>query len=233
MTDRFATARRCPHPHCVGERWCLLNTAVGLPDDIPACTCAYATDKVEHHWHLPECAFTVALLVLLPEPPDGTRIEFEHCADVEAAHRHDDSSRRAGWPFGDGGATWLMYGHSVPWQWARMIAEYGPEPLRLAIRLLTHPDDAGKREQWPTQIWYRSLPRFEIDPNVRVNDNQTYAPLDSSEHEIGDDVILFESEDSIEWDGKIASYNFTRGLVYFDVEWESVRSMAGALTAES
>lgn len=37
-----------------------------------------------------------------PEPPDGTRIEFEYGTDVYAAWRDDESSRGSGWRAGSG-----------------------------------------------------------------------------------------------------------------------------------
>jgi hypothetical protein len=38
---------------------------------------------------------------MLPEPPNGTRLEFEHWTDVYAVWRDDESSRVAGWRTGD------------------------------------------------------------------------------------------------------------------------------------
>ena len=91
----------------------------------------------------------------LPEPPDGTRIEFEHWTDVYAAWRDDESSRRAGWPHGDGGRVWCVYGETVPKSWVEMVKTFGEESLALAVRLVPHPDDAAKREQWPTEVYRR------------------------------------------------------------------------------
>jgi hypothetical protein len=100
----------------------------------------------------------------LPEPPDGTRIEFEHWTDVYAAWRDDTSSAQAGWPTGDGGKVWCMYGRSVPQTWAELCNEYGTEDLALAVRLMPHPDDLAKRERWLTQVWAR-----EGSPAERAN----------------------------------------------------------------
>ncbi len=89
---------------------------------------------------------------MLPEPPDGTRLEFEHHTDVYAAWRSDAESRRAGWPVGDGGRVWCIYGHSVPRTWHWMLAEFG-DSLKTAVRLQPHPEDVHMYEQWPTQVW--------------------------------------------------------------------------------
>lgn len=84
----------------------------------------------------------------IPEPPDGTRIEFTHCTDVFAAWRDDASSAAAGWTTGDGGEVWCLYCHSVPRTWAWMLAQFGSS-LRDAVRLV--PDfahqDAGAEAQ--------------------------------------------------------------------------------------
>ncbi len=62
-----------------------------------------------------------------PEPPDGTRIEFqEHGSpggDLIAIHRDDASAAEAGWPIGDGGTVWCEYGLSVPIRWAEVLAD--------------------------------------------------------------------------------------------------------------
>lgn len=87
----------------------------------------------------------------LPEPPDGTRIEFEHHTDVYAAWRDDDSSARAGYPVGDGGEVWCLHGQTVPRSWAVMWLEFG-DSLRTAVRLVPHPDDVGNYDRWPTSV---------------------------------------------------------------------------------
>lgn len=87
---------------------------------------------------------------MLPEPPDGTRIEFEYYTDVYAAWRDDDSSRRAGWSHGDGGKVWVVYPGSVPKTWAELGQEFGWDVLALAVRLVPHPDDVANYEKWPT-----------------------------------------------------------------------------------
>lgn len=91
----------------------------------------------------------------LPEPPDGTRLEFEYGSDVYAIWREDESSRRAGYPIGDGGETWVEYGSSMPVTWAKMIERYSEESLRLAVRLVPIVDDLPNRAQWPTEVYYR------------------------------------------------------------------------------
>lgn len=91
---------------------------------------------------------------ILPEPPNGTRIEFEYFTDVYAAWRDDEASRIAGWPVGDGGRTWCLYPSSVPVSWDMLCAEFGDDPnaLALAVRLIPHPEDLAKRAMWPTQV---------------------------------------------------------------------------------
>jgi hypothetical protein len=93
--------------------------------------------------------------VTLPEPPDNTRLEFECGTDLYAIHRDDESSRRAGYPIGDGGETWCVYGSDVPMTWTAMVDEFGTDALALAVRLVPVAEDLPNREQWPTEIWYR------------------------------------------------------------------------------
>ena len=95
-------------------------------------------------------------MTLLPEPPDGTRLEFESGTDVYAIWRDDESSRRAGWRSGDGGEVWMLYGHSVPCSWAQLVADYGEEALRHAVRLVPVTEDWPKRENWPTEVYART-----------------------------------------------------------------------------
>lgn len=85
----------------------------------------------------------------VPEPPDGTRIEFEHNTDVYAAWRDDESSGSAGWATGDGGVTWCLYGQSVPVSWAVMWLMFG-DSLRTLVRLVPVADDVPNYDQWPT-----------------------------------------------------------------------------------
>lgn len=102
----------------------------------------------------------------LPEPPDGTRMEFEHGTDLYAAARDDASSARAGYTAGDGGDVWCLYGETVPMPWAAMYLRFG-EPLALAVRLVPHPDDLAKREQWPTEVWAREQAAKEAGDGQR------------------------------------------------------------------
>jgi hypothetical protein len=87
----------------------------------------------------------------LPEPPDGTRIEFEHYTDVYAAWRDDTSSIQCGWPAGDGGWVWCLYGETVPKTWDQMWAAFG-ESLATAVRLVPVAGDEHLRAQWPTAL---------------------------------------------------------------------------------
>jgi hypothetical protein len=88
----------------------------------------------------------------IPEPLDGTRIEFEHHTDVYAAWRDDASSAQAGYAVGDGGEVWCLFGSTVPCSWPIMWLEFG-ESLRTAVRLVPHPDDSGNYAKWPTAVW--------------------------------------------------------------------------------
>lgn len=76
------------------------------------------------------------------------------------------------------------------------------------------------------------LPRIEIDPNVRLADNSTYAPLTAlaggGPLEPGQDVIVFESEAGIEGTGKIRSVDTDLAMIYLDVDWASLRPAAAA-----
>jgi hypothetical protein len=90
----------------------------------------------------------------VPEPPDGTRIEFEHHTDVYAAWRDDASSAQAGYTVGDGGEVWCLYGSSVPRSWPVMWLEFG-ESLRTAVRLVPHPDDVPNYREWGTAVMAR------------------------------------------------------------------------------
>lgn len=92
-------------------------------------------------------------MTVLPEPPDGTRIEFESDTDLYAAIRDDDSSRRAGWTSGE---VWLLYGETVPRTWASLVADFGEDALRLAVRLVPVPDDLPLRDRWPTEVYART-----------------------------------------------------------------------------
>lgn len=74
---------------------------------------------------------------IIPEPGDGTRLEFEYGTDLYAVWRDDESSRAAGWRTGAGGETWCLYGESVPRTWDWLRAEFGDEVLANAQRLYT------------------------------------------------------------------------------------------------
>lgn len=94
-------------------------------------------------------------VALPPEPPDGTRLEWESDTDVYAAWRDDASSAQAGWSTGDGGAVWCVYGGCVPVTWEALCATYGRHNLALAVRLVPVAEDLRHRYRWPTQIRQR------------------------------------------------------------------------------
>lgn len=69
------------------------------------------------------------------EPPNHTRLEIRHSdTDLYGAYRDDQSSADAGWPVGDGGKVWCLYGSSVPMTWTEMWLRFG-KSLRGATRL--------------------------------------------------------------------------------------------------
>lgn len=92
----------------------------------------------------------------VPEPPDGTRIEFEYGTDLYAAWRDDESSRQAGWTPGDGGEVWCLYSESLPRTWNDLIHHFGEDALRLAVRLTPVAEDLPNRDMWPTQVYART-----------------------------------------------------------------------------
>jgi hypothetical protein len=93
---------------------------------------------------------------MMPELPDGTRIEFEYWTDVYAAWRDDESSRRAGWPSGDGGKVWCVYPSPVPKTWIELNEEFGWEVIARAVRWIMNPHDKYKKDSWPTEVYWRT-----------------------------------------------------------------------------
>jgi hypothetical protein len=83
----------------------------------------------------------------IPEPPDGSRIEFEHHTDVYAAWRDDAASREAGWTCGDGGEVWCLYGDDVPVTWVRMCADFGDSLRTLTLLVPVAEGVAAGRKQ--------------------------------------------------------------------------------------
>lgn len=97
----------------------------------------YRVDEgVRLRYWTPDVDSTVALDPPgLPEPPDGTRLEFVHETDLYAMRRDDHESRAAGWPAGAGGVTWVLYGRSAPLAWPVIWLIFG-DSLRTATLLL-------------------------------------------------------------------------------------------------
>jgi hypothetical protein len=117
----------------------------------------------------------------LPEPPDGTRLEFECGADVYAVWRSDLDSAHVGWSYGPGGETWAMYGETVPCTWLALIDRFGDQPLRDAVRLLVHPEDAHKIRTWPTQL---NLLRQLAESAERDDEEAALEPLALTLHNL-------------------------------------------------
>lgn len=70
------------------------------------------------------------------------------------------------------------------------------------------------------------ITRIEIDPNVRVRGNGTYAGFEDVEGPLvlGQAVEVYESEADIVGAGKITEIDAARQLVYLSVEWSSLRN---------
>jgi|SRR6185369_2750974 hypothetical protein len=96
------------------------------------------------------------------EPPDGTRLEFEHHTDVYAAWRDDASSRAAGWSREYG---WCLYPETVPKTWAQMVEMFG-DSLKTAVRLVPHLEDVHYYQQWPGYMHDHWLATDEVDGNL-------------------------------------------------------------------
>lgn len=116
---------------------------------------------------------------VVPEPPDWTRIEFTSNTDVYAAWRSDASSVAAGWRGGDGGEVWCLYGESVPRTWAWMIAMFGADALRDAVRLI--PVERPVEKRGPRQATYRLTEEAE---------EQIQADIDRISRSDWDDAVL-------------------------------------------
>lgn len=81
--------------------------------------------------------------------------------------------------------------------------------------------------------------RVEIDPNVRVRGNKTFAGFEDiqAQHQlglsrpdradgpiaVGDKVLAWESEDDIVTDAEVVDIDRERRLVYLAVDWRSWR----------
>ncbi len=68
---------------------------------------------------------------------------------------------------------------------------------------------------------------IEIDPNVRVRGNCTYAGFEDivGEHQfaVGDDVEVVEPEADLAGQGRILEIDVVKELVYLAVDWSSLR----------
>jgi hypothetical protein len=72
--------------------------------------------------------------------------------------------------------------------------------------------------------------RVQIDLNVRVRGNQTFAGFEDvepreavSEDLIGAHVIAYEPESGVSGDGRVTEIDPASRLVYLDVDWRSLR----------
>lgn len=93
------------------------------------------------------------MLTPVPEPPDGTRIEFEHYTDLYAAWRDDSDSNEAGWTNGE---NWVVYPGSVPRTWAQMWDEFG---VALAGAIVLAPVGVLSRElneEYESRFWTKA-----------------------------------------------------------------------------
>lgn len=108
----------------------------------------------------------------IPEPPDGSRIEFEHCTDLYAAWRDDASSREAGWPAGDGGEVWCLYGEDVPVTWAQMCADFG-DSLRNLTRLVPVAEGVAAGRKQAADAIQAHIARWEDVPSVTHQERES------------------------------------------------------------
>ncbi|KAB1110783.1 MULTISPECIES: hypothetical protein [Micromonospora] len=71
------------------------------------------------------------------------------------------------------------------------------------------------------------LARVEFDPNVRVYGNGTYAGIEDVHGvvSLGDEVVLYEPENQIEVQAWVTEIDLHSKLVYFKVDWSSLRAM--------
>ncbi len=68
--------------------------------------------------------------------------------------------------------------------------------------------------------------RIEIDLNIRVRGNQTYAGYENVSGAlpaIGDHVEVFESESGLVGSGIVVELDDKRQIVYLDVDWATLR----------
>ena len=71
--------------------------------------------------------------------------------------------------------------------------------------------------------------RIEIDPNVRIGKNLTYAGFEDitgarpSDLPRGTEVAVFESESGLHGTAEVAGRDIWRHLIYLKVDWRSLR----------
>lgn len=116
-----------------------------------------------------------------PEPPDGTRIEFqEHGSpggDLIAIYRDDASSAEAGYMTGDGGKVWCEYGRSVPMTWTEVLAN---PRLAAAIggkHLVVKPEPRRVKRVFAAASTQSEIPN-DVDA-VRDKDQRTWTRVKS------------------------------------------------------
>lgn len=73
------------------------------------------------------------------------------------------------------------------------------------------------------------ITRVQIDPNIRVENNWTFAGEEDVLGPIieGADVEVFEPEADLVGVGRIERYDPEYGLVYLSVDWPSIRLARG------
>lgn len=122
---------------------------------------------------------------LIPEPPDGTRLEFDHNTDIYGAFRDDHDAHDAGWT----NEVWLLYGDSIPKTWRQMVETFGVDSLRSAVKLM--PESISIRQALAIARNYAGIDgghhkMWVIDQMVRVLTGDDY-PAWVAETENGED----------------------------------------------
>lgn len=77
--------------------------------------------------------------------------------------------------------------------------------------------------------------RVEFDPNVRTLHNGTFVGFEDihGHIEIGEEVVLFESEGGIQVHAFVKAIDYNYNLVFFDVAWDTLNRISNGNNSES